>query len=148
MTVASTTYTVCAVRDGDWWAIDVPGVDGVYTQARRLDQVEGVAREAISLMLDVAPETFEVVVDARPSPPVDDPWQRVMALRQQAAEIDRQAQRATLELVHRCQDEGLSLRDIGHLLGLSQQRVGQIARAPRADGADSRPTAPSAQQEG
>jgi len=47
-TVSKPTYTAVCRRVGDWWAIDVPQIRGVHTQARRLDQVEAMARDAIS----------------------------------------------------------------------------------------------------
>ena len=51
---------VKASRSQGWWAIhaNVPGAS-VWTQARRLDQVEATAREAISLALDTAQDSFE-----------------------------------------------------------------------------------------
>ena len=47
------TYRVEAVRSGDWWAITMPELAGVFSQAKRLDQVESRAREAIAMMLDI-----------------------------------------------------------------------------------------------
>jgi len=35
---------------------------GVFTQARRLDRVEFMARDAIALLLDVPPDSFDVTV--------------------------------------------------------------------------------------
>ena len=49
-------------RVGDWWAIGVPEAPGVFTQARRLDQTEEMARSAIATMLNVPPPSFDVVV--------------------------------------------------------------------------------------
>ena len=54
-----TTYTAVARRAGDWWAISVPELKGVHTQARRLSRVEAMARDAIALMLDVPPDLLE-----------------------------------------------------------------------------------------
>ncbi|MEU3452396.1 hypothetical protein ABZ671_02140 [Micromonospora sp. NPDC006766] len=45
----------------------MPEIKGVFSQARRLDQVEGMAREAIALMLDVDPHSFDV--DVQPDLP-------------------------------------------------------------------------------
>ena len=56
------TYIATARRSGDWWAIEVPGVQGVHSQAKRLDQVESMAREAIALMLDVPEDSFDVIL--------------------------------------------------------------------------------------
>ncbi len=48
-------YRVEAVRSGEWWAITVPSLRGVFSQARHLDDVPAAAREAIAMMLDVDP---------------------------------------------------------------------------------------------
>ena len=48
---AAHSYRVEAVRSGDWWSITVPELSGVFSQAKRLDQVERSAREAIAMML-------------------------------------------------------------------------------------------------
>ena len=37
---AAHSYRVEAVRSGDWWSITVPELSGVFSQAKRLDQVE------------------------------------------------------------------------------------------------------------
>ena len=46
-------HRVEVVRSGRWWAIAVPDLGGVFSQVRRLDQVDAMAREAIALMLDI-----------------------------------------------------------------------------------------------
>lgn len=63
-------YRVEVVRSGAWWAITVPALDGVFSQAKRLDQVEDAAREAISLMLETEENdigTLDVVVTPPPT---------------------------------------------------------------------------------
>ena len=61
------TYTVVAERDeAGWWAVRVLELPGVLTQARRLDQVEKFAREAIDLAMKVgqAPKgKYDVQID-------------------------------------------------------------------------------------
>ena len=54
------TYTARCQRSGDWWAISVPELRGVHTQARRLDKAEAMVRDAIALFLDVPSDSFEV----------------------------------------------------------------------------------------
>lgn len=56
----ATRYAAVCRRSDDWWAVAVLELRGAHTQARRLDQAEHVARDAISLMLDVAPGSFDV----------------------------------------------------------------------------------------
>ncbi|HWD82904.1 MAG TPA: hypothetical protein VG497_28580 [Kribbella sp.] len=46
------TYEVTVRREGRWWMVAVPELDGL-TQARRLDEVEQVAREYIAVSTDV-----------------------------------------------------------------------------------------------
>ena len=48
-------HRVEVVQSGEWWAIRVPSLRGVFSQARHLDEVPTAAREAIALMLDVEP---------------------------------------------------------------------------------------------
>lgn len=50
-------------RSGGWWAVEVPEVPGLYTQAERLDQVEAVVRDAAAVLTGQAEESFDVTVD-------------------------------------------------------------------------------------
>lgn len=128
-------YRAVAERDGSWWAIRVPEVRGVYSQARRLADVEAMARDAIALVRDVAPDSFDVAVE----PVLGDEAARLV---EQAwtdrLDAERAARRASEQLraaVDRLATAGLTVRDIAHLLGLSHQRVAQVAGragAPRA----------------
>lgn len=62
------TYTAVCERSGSWWAVSVPELRGVHTQARRLDQAETMAREAIALLLEFPEDSFTVVVEQRAKP--------------------------------------------------------------------------------
>jgi hypothetical protein len=55
-------YTTRCRRSGDWWAVEVPEVPGVFTQARQLDHIPQMAAEAIALMLDLDPSRVAVNV--------------------------------------------------------------------------------------
>ncbi len=120
-------YRAVAERDGSWWAIRVPEVRGVYSQARRLADVEAMARDAIALVRDVAPDSFDVTVE-----PVlgDEAARLVEQARTDRLDAERAARRASEQLraaVDRLASAGLTVRDIAHLLGLSHQRVAQVA---------------------
>lgn len=121
------SYRVVAERDGSWWAIRVPELRGVYSQARRLADVEAMARDATALMLDVPPDTFGISVE----PVLDTDLARLVdQARGDRLEAERAAQRASEQLraaVDRLVSAGLTVRDIAHLLGLSHQRVAQVA---------------------
>ena len=54
--------TAKAERSGSWWAVEVPEIPGLFTQARRLDLVPAMVVEAASL-LDVDLELADVTVE-------------------------------------------------------------------------------------
>lgn len=127
-TVSTSHYTAVCRRVGAWWAIDVPEIRGLHTQARRLDQVEDVTRDAIALLRQVPPRSFTVSIE----PHIDEDADRSVAAATEAVERARQAaeearrlQRsvaATLLKKYR-----LTVRDAGSLLHLSPQRISQLA---------------------
>lgn len=51
--VSTLGHRVEVVQSGECWAITVPSLRGVFSQAAHLDEVPAAAREAIALMLDV-----------------------------------------------------------------------------------------------
>lgn len=121
------TYTVTATRSDGWWAIhaDVPGTI-VWTQARRLDQVEDVAREAISLALDVPEDSFALDVQ----PQVDDDLRAAIKdvhdLSQAADAAQAAASDSRRAVVRTLKARGFTVRDSGRLLDLSSQRISQL----------------------
>ena len=62
--------TANATRTKGWWAVEVPEVEGAFTQTRRLDQVARMAAEVVSMLKDVDAESVDVDVVALP--PRDD----------------------------------------------------------------------------
>ncbi|BCJ65939.1 type II toxin-antitoxin system HicB family antitoxin [Polymorphospora rubra] len=123
-----TRFTAVCTRSGNWWAISIPEIKGVHSQARRLDQVEAMAREAIALMLNVAPDSFELEVSPQLPPKVS----HALVARRAAREADLVAERATAEAVSELLADGYTVRDAGRMLGISPQRVSQIAQATAA----------------
>ena len=118
-----TSYTATCRRSGNWWAISVPELKGVHTQARRLDQVADMTREAIALMLDIDPASIEVTV----RPELPGVVARAVESRKAAREADEAAEQATATAVRSLINDGYTVRDAGALLGLSPQRISQIA---------------------
>ncbi|UQX10057.1 hypothetical protein [Candidatus Mycobacterium methanotrophicum] len=116
--------TAVATRTGGWWAVEVPELPGLFTQARRLDQVAAVVADAARLLTDVAVE-----VTVRPALP-DDIQSAVERVRAEAAEADAAQRRAAEDvrgLVASLRAKGLSVRDVGTVLGVSPQRVSQLS---------------------
>jgi hypothetical protein len=53
------TYEVKVTREGKWWMVAIPAIDGL-TQARRLSEAELMAKEYIAVTLDVPVESVDV----------------------------------------------------------------------------------------
>jgi predicted RNase H-like HicB family nuclease len=120
------TYTALAERGDGWWAITVPELRGVFSQARRLARVEYMARDAISLFLDVPADSFEVEVREVLDPEVDVLVAEAIQARSDALEHQRIAATKSREAVRTLDRLGLPQRDIGRLLHMSHQRVAQL----------------------
>jgi predicted RNase H-like HicB family nuclease len=120
------TYKARCVRSGAWWAISVAEVPGAHTQARRLEQAEAIAREAIALVLNVPPDSFDVEL----APELAEELQAAIASmgqrKQEAADAQRSATDAAAATARALLDAGLTVRDAGRMLGLSYQRVAQL----------------------
>lgn len=112
-------------RSDGWWAVSVPDIPGLFTQARRLDQVEPLVQDAAS-MLGETVASVEVI-------PALDSDERAMldeleAARAEAERAQRRSSELTRAAVKTFRDEGLTLRDIASLVGLSQQRVAVLCK--------------------
>lgn len=125
--MATEVYTVQVSREGKWWMVYVPTLDAL-TQARRLAEVEDMARSLIALTLDVPAESvrlrveLEAIEDLRVTERLDQ-LSADRADAEQATTRFRQRQRT---LAHDLSAKGLTVRDIGNLLGVSFQRAQQI----------------------
>jgi len=142
------TYTAVCEPGERWWAIRVPGVRGVYSQARRLDRVEYMARDAIALMLEVPEDSFRVVVKPDLGSELDAAVSRARKARERADRAQREAAEAATVAVTSLLALGLSMREAGQILGLSHQRVAQIAAAARKQAADEPYEAGTAAEDG
>ena len=127
------SYTVEARRSGRWWAIDVPELRGVHTLARRLADVELMARDAIAAVLEVSPRSFDVVIRPVLGERLDGLVRDARDSRASAQEAQLAATDRSVRALTSLQKAGVPLRDAGELLGISHQRAAQIA------GADLRP---------
>lgn len=122
-------YKALCTREGDWWAVDVPEVPGVHTQAKRLDHAEGMARDAIALMLEVPLDSFDVeiepVLDADVDKALEEWTESIQALEDKKEQVGMAIVALLILLVRQ---RGLSYRDAGRIVGLSHQRVQQILK--------------------
>ncbi len=122
--------TAKAVRDGGWWVVEVPEVDGAFTQARRLDQIPAMVADAVGLLEDIPAEDVEVELDVDlGDPAVLDEVLRAREQVEAAARAQEAAARASRAAVaHLRHGVKLSVRDTAVVLGVSPQRVSQLDR--------------------
>ncbi|MFE6923645.1 hypothetical protein ACFVAV_21655 [Nocardia sp. NPDC057663] len=118
-------YTAHAERDGRFWLVHVPEIDQ-WTQARNLREVEPMARDLIATLLEVAPTSFAVDVEIELPEAVREEWEESKRLLSKVDEIKASAAAAAQRAARRLADEGLTLREIGQVLGVSFQRAGQL----------------------
>ena len=55
-----TTYKATVEKSGEFWVISVPAIRALHTQALSDSTIEFMTRDAISLMLEVDPTSFEI----------------------------------------------------------------------------------------
>ena len=124
------SFTAHCTRTGGWWAISVPDADGLWTQSKRLDQVEEMARDAIGAVMDLDDDQIEVQLEVElEDPALREAVANVRHLRAEAERLQHEASVQMSEAVHLLRDKAdLSMRDVAVLLGVSHQRVGQLAR--------------------
>ena len=124
------TYTARCERAGDWWAISVPELRGVHTQARRLEKVDAMVRDAIALFLDVRRDSFEIKIEPVLPRDLQKKVGRARRVRNEAEVLERQAAAVSMDVAaDLVQRAHLTMRDAGRVLGLSHQRVAQLLKA-------------------
>jgi hypothetical protein len=125
------TYVAHCVRSGEWWGVEISDpegqhVRGAVSQAKRLTEVEANVREVLSVLLDQDEDAFSVRLAVK----LPTETQRVVTsavdLRQEAKHTRMLAEVALKNAIGELRASGLSGRDIGHLLGISHQRVSQL----------------------
>ena len=120
-------WTVEVTRSGGWWAINVPDLPGVFSQCRRLDQVDEYVREAIALLLDADDSEVGTIDVTVVSPPeIAELVQTVEQAEQAARDAVEAAARVRKDAAQSLLHQGYPMRDIGRLIGISHQRVSQI----------------------
>lgn len=120
------TFTVTAERGhGAWWVTECAEL-GCVSQVRRLSQVADDIREALAFQSGLAEDAFDiVVVPVLPTAYVE-AAQEAEAQREAAAMAQSRAAELARESARALHAAGLTLRDIGTVMGVSHQRAAQL----------------------
>lgn len=120
-------YTVRVTRDRAWWMIHVPALRAL-TQARRLSEVQEMACSLIAITLDVPPEQVQIRIEIETAGkiPVAERLAELEADRREADRAQDRFRRRQRAIAGELAADGLTVRDIGTVLGLSFQRAHQL----------------------
>jgi predicted RNase H-like HicB family nuclease len=127
------TYHVAYARDeSGWWVASVREVRGCHTQGRTVDEARRRIREALGLFVDDA-RSARLVDNVRLPAAVTKAIRTYATLRKRADQDDRRAALAARRAVTLLRGGKLkmSARDAAVLLGVSHQRVHQLAHHRR-----------------
>src|SRR5690625_383006 len=120
------TIVAEATRSGEWWAVDVPELPGLFTQAKRLDQIPTMVEDAAAL-LGKNISASDVQVQAELSPEIRTLVERARSTRDASRKAEAEASATSRAAVARLRSEGLTVRDVAKLIGVSPQRVSALA---------------------
>jgi predicted RNase H-like HicB family nuclease len=131
---ARLSFKVNFEPDGDGWHASIPRVPGCLTWGRSLSEARRNLREALATCVDVFKDADRIARDAEFIENMQLPAAAKRALgryskararlSEQVVQTQAAAREATLRLLG---EAGVSLRDAGELLGLSRERVRQLA---------------------
>lgn len=119
-------YKVTVRRDPEdprYWLVNVVDEPGAHTFGRSLAEAKRNAVEMVALWTELEPEAFDIDWDIR----LGKLATAVKRARTAMAHAEED-QRRRDEAVRALTAAGVSYRDVGELLGLSFQRVAQIAK--------------------
>lgn len=124
-------YNINVTREGRWWMIEVPAIDGL-TQVRRLDEVDDQARSLIATILDSPVSTVElgsVTLDVPGVEHLSEKVRELEQLRATAADAEAQASELLRDTAKVLTQAEVPMRDAGSILKVSHQRIQQLTNA-------------------
>ncbi len=121
------TYHAEVTRDGRFWLIRVREIDR-STQALRYKDVVTMANELIEIM-DGAEDEYDLHLEVHLPSSVKDHQARAEVLREEAQRKQAEAAAEHRAAVQELLALGVSQREAGKVLGMSFQRVSQLAKS-------------------
>ena len=116
-------YHVQATPEGKYWAITIPEINR-STMATSIHNIDDMATDLIDIMTGEKNPEYTVEFLGLP-----EEVQASLQAKHEAQLAHERAQKTQHAAIVRLQTMGLSLRDIGRILGLSYQRVHQVLHA-------------------
>lgn len=125
------TYDITVERDGRWWMITVPEI-GQVTQARRITEIEDMARSLVAISTDAPLTDIAVHIRSISIATLGDVSGTAHHIEDQREEV-RRLEAKTAEAIQQfavdLTNHGIPVRDVAALLGVSPQRVSQLTNS-------------------
>ena len=125
-----TTYDARYEHDGRAWVVQFRDPD-IATFGRSLRSAKAYAREALAAHLevdDLAAAGINVIDHVSLPPAAGAEVDRLGTMRREAESLRRELVSETRRAAKRLRAAGLSVRDVGEILGISAARVAQLER--------------------
>jgi CO/xanthine dehydrogenase Mo-binding subunit len=122
------TYTATARRDGRWWVVQCDQHPSALSQVARLDQAADVHREAIAFVTGVPEDEVEVEVRPMLDSELSSELDQAAQLAEQAKRAEEQAGAKRRRVARRLAKSGMTVRDVGAVMGVSYQRAHQLVK--------------------
>ncbi len=116
------SYTADVRKGTRYWIVSVPEI-GQATQARSIDELNIMTRDLIDVVNGDKTPQIAYTYDLPPE------VAEAVELKRQAAELEARAMATQGVAAKKLHELGVSLRDIGRLLGISHQRAHQLVKA-------------------
>ena len=118
------SYEATVERDGRFWLVRVDGIGA--TQARNLRELDAMTRDLVAVMTETPAGEAEVTYQFLLPDTVRGHLDRATVLREASARANAEAAAEVRAAARELADAGLTMRDIGQLLGVSYQRAQQL----------------------
>ncbi len=117
---------VVCERTADGWNVDVAALDNLHTKTKRLDKVRDHVLELAKDHKATAGDCELVIKIVAKMPGIICDVEAAQTKMREAARLQEEASAEIRDVVSRMRDEGLTMRDIAVLLGVTPQRVAQL----------------------
>jgi hypothetical protein len=121
-------FVAIARHQKSWWVASVPEIEGVHARARRLEELPARVIDAIRVATDLPKSSIGVDIEWKLSRQDSALVSAALASMERAEEAAQKSRESAAKAATALAREGFSVRDIGHLLGLTPQRITRILR--------------------
>ena len=122
MVALMASYTANVRKGERYWIVNVPEI-GQVTQARSIEELNVMVRDLIRFTTEDDNPSVTYFYDLPPE------VAEAVELKRQATELEARAMATQGVAAKKLHELGVSLRDIGRLLGISHQRAHQLVKA-------------------